>query len=604
MAGQNVLQNHTDSQESAKLSAPPGKWRWLPCVAPAIYLALAVALTWPLAQRMRTALPLGTESVATVPLLNAWTIWWNADRLRHGFVDYWDAPIFAPLHTVFAFSESQPTTLAVAPLVYLDGPTLAYNVYLLGLLTLNGFLGYRLSRRIGLSWLPALFCGAMLEALPIVHWQLGVLQLIAICGPLWLLDRLVALRDRPTLARAAWLGVAAAVTYAACNYWGLFLSVLLPLACWPLLWGRLRNVRLWRSLAGAIILSGLLVSPIVWAQWSASERFSWSRELSLLKQLSAEPQDYLNPPWNRLPIEQLYRDPIRIGWTLGTGPVVLSAAALGIIAGLWLRDLRRWTLFLLLFGGLAFGLSLGPAVTIPLPESWFGQDSWSPYQSLMAVHPGLAIARSPFRFAFFVQIALALLAALFLDGCWRLGHLRRKETSSTSTPRSPVSLVARTASILLIITTGTLAVAGTWPGRQTLASVPQLNTDWIRWLRDHGDHHRPIICLPFPGGSTVEDYEKAAQFMYQQIRHHRPLVGGYTGFFPADFLNLRGRMSSFPEPALLDSLRYHDVEFVVTTDPQSSRKAAQSPALRLVFQDESAKVNIYHLEQKGSTNQD
>src|SRR4051794_35687787 len=75
------------------------------------YLALAIWATWPLAGwtepdpksplarrafNFTTALPQGTESVATVPLFNLWTIWWNADRARHGFHGYWDAPIFYP----------------------------------------------------------------------------------------------------------------------------------------------------------------------------------------------------------------------------------------------------------------------------------------------------------------------------------------------------------------------------------------------------------------------------------------------------------------------------------------------------------------------------
>ena len=53
----------------------------------------------------------GSSQVATVPLFNLWTIWWNADRLRHGLKDYWDAPIFYPERDTFAFSEPQPTTM-------------------------------------------------------------------------------------------------------------------------------------------------------------------------------------------------------------------------------------------------------------------------------------------------------------------------------------------------------------------------------------------------------------------------------------------------------------------------------------------------------------
>ena len=47
-----------------------------PIAAFAFYLALAVAMTWPLATQLESAVPdLGD------PLLNAWIIWWNASAV-------------------------------------------------------------------------------------------------------------------------------------------------------------------------------------------------------------------------------------------------------------------------------------------------------------------------------------------------------------------------------------------------------------------------------------------------------------------------------------------------------------------------------------------
>ena len=42
------------------------------------FALVAVAATWPLVCHFETALPMGTERAATVPLFNLWTIWWNA----------------------------------------------------------------------------------------------------------------------------------------------------------------------------------------------------------------------------------------------------------------------------------------------------------------------------------------------------------------------------------------------------------------------------------------------------------------------------------------------------------------------------------------------
>ena len=79
--------------------------RLVPAVVPAaVCLLAAVAATWPLLPSIARALPLGTEHEATVPLFNLWTLWWDADRVPHGFLGLWNAPIFHPLEGTFTFS--------------------------------------------------------------------------------------------------------------------------------------------------------------------------------------------------------------------------------------------------------------------------------------------------------------------------------------------------------------------------------------------------------------------------------------------------------------------------------------------------------------------
>ena len=61
-----------------------------------LYLLVALVQTAPLAVHLRTSIPFGNDTVPTIARLNLWTLWWNADRLRHGYRGYWDAPIFYP----------------------------------------------------------------------------------------------------------------------------------------------------------------------------------------------------------------------------------------------------------------------------------------------------------------------------------------------------------------------------------------------------------------------------------------------------------------------------------------------------------------------------
>lgn len=613
------------------------------------YTALAVLLTWPLAASLMTHLPLGSEGVASVPFLNAWTVWWNADRAGYGFSGYWHAPIFHPARYAFAFSEAQPTTLVVGLLVPIGGPALAYNVYLLGVLTLNGLVAFRLLSRVGLATVPAMLGGTMAETLPFVHWQLGVLQLATLCGVLWVFDRLVALRNGTVSGRrldadapepvaraeralgtaalelspsspvppsplppirvrdALLLGVAAAICYAACNYWGLYLSVLLPLALPPLAWGRWRDWRFWASMIGVGALAAALCGPILWAQWKAKAEYDWEREESLLVDLSAQPRDYATTPWPAaVPAfePQGLKDPSRALWMLGPGTEKVALAAAGIVVGLLTRGRRRWTLFLLLLAGWAFFLSLGPKLEIVEWNHWrMRTDSaaaaagWVPYHLLMKVHPGLSLARSPFRFAFFVQIATVLLAANLLDGLWRGGRWLARDWRPA--PQRAFVTTASAAAVLL----GVFAVTEVWPQRhgfftfhrQRLYALPSLDQAWIRWLRENTDPRQPIVDLPFPTGARVDDYERTARFMYEQIGHRRPMVQGYSGFFPDDFLELKDRIPSLPDVGLLDDLYARDVRHVVATTPEWTAKLGRSGRLRLVFRDEVAKVSVYSL---------
>ena len=95
-----------------------------------VYAAISLVIQWPLVGSLTTHISFGHEREITVPLLNLWTVWWNADRAAHGFQGYWNAPIFYPTEKTFVFSEAQPTSVIVAPLIGLTGNrALAYNVY-------------------------------------------------------------------------------------------------------------------------------------------------------------------------------------------------------------------------------------------------------------------------------------------------------------------------------------------------------------------------------------------------------------------------------------------------------------------------------------------
>jgi len=60
--------------------------------------------------------------VPTVPRLNLWTLWWNSERLLHGYRGYWHAPVFAG-GRLLVVDRRQPGRAydAVLPMAFASG---------------------------------------------------------------------------------------------------------------------------------------------------------------------------------------------------------------------------------------------------------------------------------------------------------------------------------------------------------------------------------------------------------------------------------------------------------------------------------------------------
>lgn len=493
------------------------------CAAVAVYALLAFWATWPLARAPLTTIPLGTSRVTTVPLFNLWTIWWNSDRLRHGFTDYWDAPIFHPAFDTFAFSEPQPTTIAVAPIIWITGSRgLAFNVYLWGSLVLNGVFAGRLLRLLGAGRLVALGAGAAMVLLPIVHWQLDVLQLAPLWGILWTWTALVAAARRPSLWRGAAAGGAFAVAFWTCSHQGLLLVVLLAAAVWtlPRKW---LAPRIWLAGLASVAVAAVLVFPIVTRLQHVIAKHDFVRTPGVVAQLSAKPGDYTAVPGRQF--IEFGGFGARPFWRLSPGWIKLLLAAAGAAFGLSRRRWRRWTAFLLVTAVLAFLLSLGTNLRI---------GTWEPWWTLTKYCRGFSQVRNVFRFAFFVQMAVVLLAAQALHGLFlvnrRFGAVRWRHRLF--------------AAVLSLV--GLAAVVETLPEPTNVTTLPDAsaNAGWIGFVRAKTPHGRGIACLPFATADNVESYEVTVRWMYFGTFHKVPLVNGYSGFFPLEHFEIRNAVNA------------------------------------------------------------
>lgn len=557
----------------------------------ALYAVLAVWATWPLAQHSTTALPLGSMQVATVPLFNLWTIWWNADWWRYATDGYWNAPIFHPAADTFVFSEPQPTSILVAPVIWLTGSrVLAYNVYLWLSLVLNGLFTYRFLRALRINRVIATGSGAALLLLPIVHWQLEVVQLVPLWGVLWTWTACLRTAREPTLRRGAELGVAFALAFLICAHHGLFLAVLLAGAAGAL--GRTcRRPRAWPAWLLALVVAAALVGPVVARMRRAVDGNEFTRSRQTVTRLSAQPGDYTAA--TGVPLIDFGDAAARPLWRLGPGWIKASLAALAVAFGLWRRRWRRPTLFLLVTAILAFLLSLGPHLRIR---------DWHPWWTLTEVCPGFSQVRNVFRFAFFVQAVAVLLAALGLHGLCVL--------SRRMLPRGRWRIVATIA----LTTIGLAAVLEIRPKTQRLATVPNAasHAGWIEFIRDQTPSGRSIACLPFAQGNKVGDFESTTHWMYYGTFHGVPLVNGYSGFFPGDSFELRDAVNealdgAFPTREILDRFADADVEFLVVrrsviTADDLEGVWFDSVSIQRVF-DDAVGIDVYRLKQLETTHQ-
>ena len=562
-----------------------------------MYAVLSIIILWPAVkpQSLYSTLPTGPTEVGTVPFFNTWTIWWNADRASNGFQRYWQAPIFFPVEGTFAFSEPQPATLLVAPVIWCGGsPIVAYKLYLLISLTLNGVFACRILRRLKLPPVSAAVGGAAMILLPIVHQQIDVLQLIPVWAILWTWQAFDALCRRPGLLAAIQSGAAFGFSFWLSIHHGLFLSILL---CGPVL----AMPRRWmsRQLAGfgglAFAIAMIMILPLILPIRHYLNQHQFERSDGTIAGLSAHAVDYLNTPANSLIPGVELRGPgfQKSGRQLNPGWFRLAMAVPGIWFGLRRRNNRRLTVFLILTCLAAFVFSLGSHLQ-------FG--NWHMWPWLKDVVPGLSFVRSVFRFAYFVQMITILLACCGLTYCWQ-----QAMRLITKTGKTGLHYVVNGIFLLL----GVLFVFEIPPAVNTLVGVPgtKPNAAWINHTQRTLSPGHSLLCLPFAQGLGVRDLDISSRWMFLQTQHGLPLANGYSGFFPKAWFQLQAALMADNSVSavrrkktrpLHELLLQAKVELVVVAagqfDISQLEKTLSSHAtLRKTFGDGSG-VNVYHIE--------
>jgi hypothetical protein len=192
------------------------------------------------------------------PLLNAWILGWDAQRLAHGLAGFWDAPILYPARHTLAYSEHLlGIAVFVAPIYWASAnAVLAYNVAFIGSYVLAGtgmyLLAHYLCGRRDAAVIAALvFAFGPYRAGHVSHLQVLLSGWMPIA--LWRLHRYF---DAPSWGRLVAFAAAFVLQALSNGYYLFFLA--LPVAIVSI-WELARRRHDWKRLVPQLATAAVLI---------------------------------------------------------------------------------------------------------------------------------------------------------------------------------------------------------------------------------------------------------------------------------------------------------------------------------------------------------
>ena len=584
-------------------------------VALGLYALAAIVLTWPLAAHLgsRIAWDLGDPVFNSWILM--WTGGQVLAALHGDFNalhDYWNGNIFYPERLTIGYSEHlTPQMLQALPFFGTTGNiVLGYNVVFLATIAMSGWAMYLLVRELTNRPVAALVAGLAFAFAPYRIPQGPHIQELS---SQWMPLVLYGFRRYFATGRArALVGGSAAlvVQNLSCGYFLLFFAPFAGAYCLYEMADRrlLRNVRVWASLTIAAVVVAAITWPFL-APYLKLRRMSevGTRSYREAVEFSADVYAFATASAQSVEGRAVAAFPKGEGEGFpGFAILALSATAVvagarrarsaasatarrlpGILAGSALCANLALILALLLHGSLPFDVAGAPyhdvapllisaavltavwlvlsprgrqlvrgvggstlgfyaAATIAAALLALGPDVMSagrpvghgPYALLFAYAPGFNGVRVPARFLMVVACFLSVLAGL--GAAEMLSRLRSRAALGVLAAASVVMLAE--GSVVPLPTNAPIAVHGYAPTPRVLATARDMSPLYRRVRDTPGS-----VLIEFPFGEPAYDILAT----YYAGYHRRPLVNGYSGFFPESFL----RRATFLDhiPADLDT---------------------------------------------------
>lgn len=516
-----------------------------------IFVLLAIAHTWPLAQRptVHSRVDNGDYN------LNAWAVDWVAHTLPTAPTHLFDANIFYPSRLTLAFSEPLILQGALAiPAVWLGaGPITSVNIVLIAGFALSGWAFALLVHRDTGSWLAGVVAGSAVafnahHLVRLAHIQALHLELVPLV--FLAIDRLLVTGRK---RYAALLGASLALQATSSIYllvftgWAILCGWLARLPEWR---RRLGQTALWTLVAGATC--ALLLLPVLWPYIELAGTQGMVRSIGETRSCAASWTDYLYTG------SRVHYD----SWSYRFRDASSDANFPGLIVT-----------------GLAVCALLGASGRSPRARMWLAVVLGSVLLSTLPrlpsfvwLHehvPALGALRCYSRAG---QVALVGMAVLAGYGAGRL-------LGTMATARAATLIgIALVAGINLEALRSPL-----W--YREFSGIPAIYDR----LRD--EPHAVVVELPFYDRRA---FFGNAEYMINATRHRHPIVNGYSGFAPPDFDARAEAMEAFPAHAALEMMHKLGVTHAVVhrTSGMEQRRAAidASPALRLVAEQDGIAI--------------
>ena len=539
------------------------------------YVALTVALTWPLAANLETAVPHDLGD----PLLSTWTLWWNASVLP--FTErWWNGPIFFPAPDALTLSDHRlGIGLITTPVNWLGAsPLVAYNLAFLASFVLCAISGYALGFVLTGHHGAALLAGLVFGFNPFRAAHLPHLELL--CS-YWLPVALLALHRWGETRRPVWLAVlCVALTLQALTsaYYFAFFGVLVGL--WLLWFVRLRlKPREYVALGASLALPLLIIAPILLRYRRAHASMGLARTIDDVENFSADLMGLVTTPQELA----LWNSPLswdKAEGALYPGVVAVALVIAGLLAGAWPTAPvwpswgRRIRQGFLISAAIAAVAALTPAIWGPVETELLGlrisiSQSFKPISvTLLLIAAWLLTtarvrgawrARSPLGFFALATIAMWLFALgptgrvvgerFFYKAPYSWLMLLPGVDTAFRVPARFGMLAALTlcAAAALAWARLTHGRSRRWAAVATaLAAIAITADSWIKPLPLPAAPSALVIPNGVPPDAAVLElplgtFEDAAA-MYRAIHHRRPTLNGLSGYAPPSYQVLHSAM--------------------------------------------------------------